>query len=70
MAGTAQTDRARRDTSGGLLGARTILPGTASLPQSRPMAPSLGVEVSPSAWRECHEIERAVVAFARSQMGA
>ena len=66
MAGTAQRDRAARDASGGPSRSCHSLRDRRSSPQSRPLAPSLGVEVIPLNVRDASEIERAVAAFARS----
>ena len=68
MAGTTQTDRARRDTSGGPSGSRQAS-GTGQFAVIQAVAPSLRVEVIPVNMRDAPEIERAIAAFARSPNG-
>ena len=69
MAGVAQTDRARRDASGGPSGSSHRL-GIGQFGAIQAVAPSFRVEVSPVDVRDAGEIERAVTAFAGSPMAA
>ncbi len=70
MAGTAQGDRARRDTSGGPAGSLAKAPATGQFAAIQAVAPSLGVEVTPINVRDASEIERAIAAFARPRTAA
>ena len=68
MAGTAQADRAKRDTGGSRSGCHHTLE-SASSAQPRPWRHRLGCRWKPVNVRDAGEIERTVVAFARSSNG-
>ena len=69
MAGTAQTDRASRDASGGPSGSRHSLRDRPVGGAIQSVAPSFGVELARSNVRDAGEIERAIAAFARAPNG-
>jgi hypothetical protein len=68
MAGTAQTDRAVRDASGGPAD-QNVGSGTSQFAAIQAVAPSLNVEYSPIGVRNADQIERAVAAFACAPNG-
>ena len=69
MAGTAQGDRAQRDTSGSPSRSRQSPAGIGQFGAIQIVAPSFGVELSPIDVRDAGEIERAIAAFARGPNG-